>query len=902
MLPKLPNRFASISAALLFALLLCGCRGWRVPAIDPTGQRIFAPAGSYTTFEPQPFAGFGQPAFTAPPAPGPCLDLPPTLPPQVGPAPAAPAVVAPQAVAPNVVPALPASSPVNIVGGQRGSIVLTPTRLLAPVGTEVVLKAGLCGGDGFYVVDQPIEWAMSQESVGHLVAVGRDNETRLCDRMLNNDRRGHRDATYAEGRTLSQRVVLRRPNAGGTGQVEVLNGQSWVSVTSLAEGVSRVGAMAPNVHFWNGRAQTAVIEWIDAQWSAPAPAIARAGTQHVLTTNVSRSTDGTPLVGWIVRYEVIEGSPAQFVSYEGAAGVAADATTDSNGQASVTISPTTNGAGTTHVRIHILRPASADGSRPAIAVGDAHTSVTWSAPGLAASIVGPQQASAGEVATYHIEVSNPGDMPVTNVDVTHVLSPEMSYLGSSPPGQVFGNRIQWRFPAIDPGMIMGIDVSCRVDGGGDAAHHVTVSSAEGVAAETSTVTRVLQNGLTMRMTGPVTAQVGQLVTFNVAVTNQLATTVTNARAAAELPPGLSHASGVSRIELPIGNIDPGQTVEFPVELTVTQPGEHCHVITISGDSGHFTSARACVVASPGAPGQGTGPLLTDPSQPSAPPAAPTPAAPAAPPQPGFEVRVDTANQAVQVGQITQFNIVVTNTGTAPLANIRVTSKLDPQLVHSFAEGGFLPEAGGIYWNLPQIPIGHQVVLRVQARCAAAAPRACHYATAQADQLAAKSAEGCVQIVTQANKPADENRDAEEDDDLQVSPTAARRGGDNETADQLQLVVSPLGRNILVGDTKTCLIRLKNTHSRSDQDIRLTLELPTALRIEQLLDGPAEIQSFDSESGLVTFEPIRELRAGEEVVFRVQLRSRKTGRSVIQAHTTSRRQMEAVSAETAFLVQ
>ena len=899
MFPKLPKTWSAITAALACVVLLCGCGRWRVPAIDPTGQRIFAPAGSYTTLEPRPFAGFGQPAFTAPPTPGPCLDLPPTLPPQAVADTAAPqAVTVPNTVSPNVVPALPASTPVSIVGGVRGSLVLSPSRLIAPVGSEVVLKAGLCGGDGYYVVDQPIDWALSQESVGHIVAVGKNDDSRLCDRLLHNNPRGHRDATFAEGRTLSRRVILQRGGVDGSGQEEVLNGQSWVSVSSMAEGTTRVAAMAPNVPFWNGRGQTAIIEWIDAQWTAPAPAIIRSGTQHTFTTNVTRSTDGSPLVGWIVRYEIIEGAPAQFVSYEGAAGVAADATTDSNGQASVTISPTTNGSGMTHVRVSILRPAAADGSRGAIAVGDAYTSVTWSAPGLAATMVGPQQVNAGEVATYHIEITNPGDMPVSNVDVAHILPPEMTYIGSSPPGQVFGNRVQWQLPTIDPGMVMGIDVSCRADAGGDAAHLVNISTAEGLATEATTVTRVLQSGLTIQMSGPVSVEVGQPITFEVVVTNQTGMALTNVRAADDLSSGLQHESGVPRIERPLGDLGPGESVEFAVTFTAMQTGQLCHVISATADGGHFASARACVVASPaGSLGGQVGPALNDPQ-----------AGPARPPEPAFEVRVDSAEQ-VAIGQVTQFNIVVTNTGTAPLSNMRVTSQVDPQLTHTFAEPGFVPTQGAIYWTIPQLPVGHQVAMRVQARCDAAAARACHRATAQCDQLAMQSAEGCVQIVNQANRPgAQEPTPAEREtddtgaDDLEVSPATARRTDSAELDNGLRVSVSTLARGLLAGDAATCLIQVHNDRAVADQDVELTLQLPKGLRVERFVDGPAEIATSDASTGIVTFRPIRELRADEAVTFRVRVRMQRSGRAEINATATSRRQMEAANGTASLYAQ
>ena len=726
---------------------------------------------------------------------------------------------------------------------------------------------------------------------------------RSLDRLLHNDvgrADVTRDAGYARGRTTDRRRVLQR---GATAE-QLLSGQTWASVTSLAEGTTRVAAMAPNSPNWDGLRQTAVIEWIDAQWFAPAPAIAASGTQHNLTTTVTRSTDGTPLVGWIVRYEIADGPPAQFVSYEGNAGVVADATTDSNGRATVTISPTTNAAGTTNIRIQIIRPASLDGSRAPLAVGNAQTSCTWSAPGLAAAIVGPQQVQAGQAATYHIEVTNPGDHPVRNVAVTHVLPPQMSYMGSDPTGQVFGNRVQWQFPVIDPGMIMAIDVTCRADSGGDVAHLINATSAEGLTAAAQAVTRIQQDGLSLRVTGPVTAQVGQTVTFEAAVTNASSQVLTGVAAADDLGPGLQHQTGVSRIEQGIGDMQPGETVIVPIVLTITQPGELCHNVTITSAGGQFASSRSCLSATVGpAIGSPQGPGLNPPQ----------------PPQPAYELQVQAPPSAV-VGQIVQWNIIATNTGGVPLTNIKVGSTLDQALSHTFAEPGFGPIAGGIGWNIPQLPVGHQVTLRVQARCNTASQRACHRTSLDCDQLPTKSDESCVVIANQANRQPTET-DAEADDSDAAAESARRSnwnlssvasrpaededGQPGDAADgpsHFKVTITPTRKNWLVGDAVNCLVEVHNDSHRADKEVQLRLHLPASLRMERLIDGPVYLHTSRPEEGIVKFESIREMRAGESLTFRIRLRSSQSGRQEFSASAESVWHRDAASAAAVLMVQ
>src|SRR5262245_9149058 len=74
----------AMTALALWLVVLAGCAPIRLPAIDPTGERIFLPAPASTTLAlpdaskcqiPRP-----QPAFTVPPDPEPCPEATPAAP------------------------------------------------------------------------------------------------------------------------------------------------------------------------------------------------------------------------------------------------------------------------------------------------------------------------------------------------------------------------------------------------------------------------------------------------------------------------------------------------------------------------------------------------------------------------------------------------------------------------------------------------------------------------------------------------------------------------------------------------------------------------------------------------------------------------------------------------------
>src|SRR5439155_766248 len=156
-----------IVAALLAGSLQPGRAQIRIPAIDPSGQHIFS--GSTTTlaghdwpgsglFHKQPsVVPVGPPIIPAPTAVPPLPVKPPRMPP-IEPVPVVPVVPQPVIAVPqNPLPVIAAPAPV--ASAPPGpELRITPARIVAPVNTEVVLAAGICSPDGYYVTRQPLEW------------------------------------------------------------------------------------------------------------------------------------------------------------------------------------------------------------------------------------------------------------------------------------------------------------------------------------------------------------------------------------------------------------------------------------------------------------------------------------------------------------------------------------------------------------------------------------------------------------------------------------------------------------------------------------------------------------------------------------------------------------------------
>lgn len=269
--------------------------------------------------------------------------------------------------------AVTAQSPVD------EQLTITPSRVLAPVGSEVILKAGVCYKDGYLRTNRRIEWMLGQEGAGQFVTVGERGEMDFM--RLPWERPNKVDNSYVVGYTTPFNVCLRRGTDDTTDDVQVRTGEAWVTVSSASEGVSYVTATAPETGNWEARRNTAAIYWVDAQWQLPPPTSLQLGQGGVLTTTVTRKTDGAPLGGWLVRYEVTRGDTAR-LGYE--SGQVSEVTTDASGRAQVQVSPTDDQPGTAQVKVTVIRPASsAPMPAPRLELGGGETIVRWTPSAIA---------------------------------------------------------------------------------------------------------------------------------------------------------------------------------------------------------------------------------------------------------------------------------------------------------------------------------------------------------------------------------------------------------------------------------------------------------------------------------------------------------------------------------------
>ena len=319
----------------LCTLMLAGCAC--LPRIDPTGERVFVwPQDQPVVATPGVGAVQAPPVYTDPvfPAPTP-----------------------PPGITPPTVPGIAAGVP--IAEDRMG---ITPDRVMAPVGSEVILRAGICGKEGYLVTDQKVEWLVARESAGEIVALGGRGYCRKPWLPWNKPEKI--DNQYGIGYTAKMPLLITRGTATPTDDVQVEPGHAWASFTSPVEGISRITAVTPTIVNWAARRATATIYWIDAQWEFP-PVSVSAGGSQVLTTTLLRNTDRTPLPGWIVRYEVASGAGSLS---GGQSGQVVEVVTGADGRASIDVTPTGSDGSVTQINMQSYSPRG-DGGRSLSTLG-----------------------------------------------------------------------------------------------------------------------------------------------------------------------------------------------------------------------------------------------------------------------------------------------------------------------------------------------------------------------------------------------------------------------------------------------------------------------------------------------------------------------------------------------------
>ena len=877
---------------LVLVVVFTGCSQLRIPRIDPLGRTLFLPAPSSTqimtpSMVPQPDT---RPLVVGPNAqtqPG--MTVPPTTiqaPPVMG-MPAQTGVPGPAFTQPPAIPAanngkcgtalgLPRIQPRGSLISHRsqphriphrnrdiGMLTTTPHRIVAPVGSEVVVLAGICGKEGQFVVNQPIEWMLSQDSAGQIIEVGGMEHSAINKLISPSARKFTGD--YAWGRTGFKEKILTRGTDTPADDQHVSRGQTYITLTSGSEGTSYLTTVAPKTDAWPERKSITRIHWVDGIWSIPLPSTASAGKIHPLTTLISRTSDGTGVEGWKVKYQIVGGVPAEF-SPGGTQ--TTEIKTNAQGQAIAEIRQPAGKAvvGPTQVRIEVVRPGVAGGREVTLESGI--TSVNWSAPALTIRAIGPRTAGINQPFNYRVEVTNPGDQVARGVKVSSSdIGDAVEYISSNPSPSQYGNRYEWNLGDIEPGgqpRILNIQLRSAVKGGKTICFEVA-SESDQIKTEACAETNIAVPCIALEIKGPKKGSVGENLPFQFNITNQCDRPLENIRIRINYDTALAADGVPNPAEIgPVDRIMPGETRNLPaLTFRALQSGTHCFNLEITSSAGDTSRARRCVE-------------IENTTQ--------------------TKIKLDMQSQdAVRLGNQILVKMRVSNIGNVALDNVTLMNSFSRSLTPAQVTPTFKHTWMGddLAFQLGRLDPNQTKIVDVQFNTTRVDGDAFSRATVTTPLGASDQTAVSIRIETNA---AGTTGSAP----VGNAPTV---GIPADPTGTLTASVTALDRTIQVGNYARFQVAVTNSRAVTDQQVGITLLVPPGTRLQApdpTLTG-LRIAEQSPDGSVVRFEPRLEMRAGETLSFPIVLQALQAGQANFAVQVVSARSPNKIEAMDAITV-
>jgi uncharacterized repeat protein (TIGR01451 family) len=752
------------------------------------------------------------------------------------------------------------------------AVLIEPHELVAPVGSEVVVIAGVLGPDGYLRTNRRLEWSITPGSVGQFVSIEPGGFT---DLLLGDFTWPHIvNATTAIGDTSRSNVLLNRGAPTRENDKYVRRGEGWISLTSPLEGTSYVNVVAPEIHNWDARRKTAVVHWVDAVAQYPPPAINPAGTKHVFTTTVAHSSNQSPCENWIVRYEIIDGPPAGFLP-SGAA--SAEVRTNPAGQASVEIIEKVPASGVNKIAIQVIRPADVPGSggQRLVVFRNGTTTKTWSAPDLAVHVQGPPTAGIGATLTYQIDVSNPGDLPAKDVTALVDVPDGLTYVGGNPAAEVAGRQLHWRLGDLGARQRRPIEAGFRAEKQGSAVLCCDATAAGGLKARDCATTTIalaappppaaplaapgtpgapLEVSITPAQT---TATVGGTVKFKVVLHNRTTTPMTKIGLRVFLDPGLEHRNANQKgvIERVLPSLSPGQTWQVGVEVRVSRSGRLTAIVEATVAGAAPVSAKATVTAigeaGPSAPAAGAVPL---------------------------SVTMTGPPKSPMVGDTVRFTTYVRNTGSVTLQNLQVVDRCDSPLVAVRATDGRKLVNDSLVWNIDSLLPNQAARFEVECTCQAASAKVYNRVAVTLPDGGRAASEVATEIL-----PLPSPKRGTESDGIPdvlkkekpvvppLPPQTIPKLPDKPAGQGLALSAVPLANPVHPDGQFAYEIRLTSKETVPYHQVVVTATVPEGMVPVVLGSGKVEIKGQ-----VMQFEPVAELPPGQTLTWLARVFTKQTG--------------------------
>ena len=297
-----------------------------------------------------------------------------------------------------------------------------------------------------------------------------------------------------------------------------------------------------------------------------------------------------------------------------------------------------------------------------------------------------------------------------------------------------------------------------------------------------------------------------------------------------------------------------------------------------------------ITAPPIAPLPVSPPAIAPPIMVSPPVAAPknvgppsvAPSAPAV--KPNVELQLTGPAQTVVGGQVT-FDLVLINRGDAAATGLVLTDRFDDGLVHAAAAN---PIQKGLSPIEPHQARRMAIVFKV-----VKPGRLCNIIELTGDGGLNASAQACVQSEAAQLTPTPNTPNPITP--TPIKPIPIRPTPPNHAAANLKLLIASRANPIKAGAESSYQIVVTNQGAEPEPKVALSVTIPSVM---QFVGGQEQNPSPATIDGqTVRFDPIKQLKPGESLVFEIRVRADKAGKAIVRAEVTSENLAKPQSADT-----
>jgi uncharacterized repeat protein (TIGR01451 family) len=205
---------------------------------------------------------------------------------------------------------------------------------------------------------------------------------------------------------------------------------------------------------------------------------------------------------------------------------------------------------------------------------------------LKVSLVGPPAKHADRPIEWNIRVTNPGDVPLTNLVLRDPLPPELSFVGATKGGIAQAGEVVWNLGTLPAHAEQIVQVTTRTARTpGKAVHKVTAAADAGVTDEDRKELQIL--GVPALRLEAVDvgdpAEVGKQVTYQVEVTNTGSLPANQVEIKAVIPDEMQilNATGTTEGKIDkqsvtfakIEALQPGKSATYNIDVKALRPGD-----------------------------------------------------------------------------------------------------------------------------------------------------------------------------------------------------------------------------------------------------------------------------------------------------------------------------------------